>query len=104
MNKLQPAVRTVPQLQAIFLLLRCVVPNKIITFAKYNKRSDMYQEIGKWFMDVAKYVTTAFILAKLFDKIETTYAFLIAVVFVILSFSIGLYFYNKKKQEESLWL
>ncbi len=57
----------------------------------------MYQEIGKWFMDVAKYVTTAFILAKLFDKIETTYAFLLAVVFVIFSFSIGLYFYNKKK-------
>jgi hypothetical protein len=31
----------------------------------------MNKEIGKWFLDVAKYIVTAFILTNMFVKIDT---------------------------------
>lgn len=46
----------------------------------------MYKEIGKWFLDVAKYIVTAYILTTMFVKVDTFFAALgaIAIMAILL--------------------
>ncbi|MDR1259178.1 MAG: hypothetical protein LBK65_07895 [Tannerellaceae bacterium] len=59
----------------------------------------MRKEIGKWFMDIAKYVATAVLISSFlggFDQKWIMYS--IGVITVILSLLLGLYFINDKKK------
>lgn len=55
----------------------------------------MYKEIGKWFLDVAKYIVTAYILTTMFVKIDTIFAALGAIAVMAILFTIGVYFLHK---------
>lgn len=46
----------------------------------------MNKEIGKWFLDVAKYIVTAFILTNMFVKIDTFMSAVGAVIIMALLF------------------
>ena len=50
----------------------------------------MKKEIGKWFMDVAKYIATAVLLTQIFGGLaDSTYIVIYALVSVILIFALG---------------
>ena len=46
----------------------------------------MNKEIGKWFLDVAKYIVTAYILTNMFVKIDTFVSALGAIVVMVVLF------------------
>jgi hypothetical protein len=58
----------------------------------------MKQEIGKWFMDTAKYTATAVLIASFMGGFEQKWAmYLAGTGTVVLSFVVGLYFIHTKK-------
>ena len=62
----------------------------------------MQKEIGKWFMDVAKYVATAVLISSFLGGFEQKWImYLIGVITVILSFLIGLYYIRDKKDKKN---
>ncbi|MBO5233060.1 MAG: hypothetical protein J6B33_01980 [Prevotella sp.] len=59
----------------------------------------MKKELGKWFLDIAKYIITAVVLASIFnqiDNVQVTAA--IGVLTVAITLSVGLYLLNDKKK------
>jgi hypothetical protein len=57
----------------------------------------MRKEIGKWFMDIAKYVATAVLISSFLGGFEQKWAmYSVGVIAVGLSFFIGLYFIKDK--------
>ena len=59
----------------------------------------MENEIGKWFMDIAKYVATAFLVSTFLSGFEQKWSmYLAASITVVLCFFIGLYFIKNKKK------
>jgi len=59
----------------------------------------MKKEIGKWFMDIAKYVATAVLISSFFGGFEQKWImYLVGIVTVIFSLFIGLYFIKDKKK------
>jgi len=59
---------------------------------------EMRKEIGKWFMDVAKYVATAVLISSFLGDFEQKWImYSVGIIAVILSFFIGLYFIKNKK-------
>ncbi len=58
----------------------------------------MNNEIGKWFLDVAKYVMTAFLLTKMFSKVDSWSVIIGAILTVFVMFAVGVYFLNKNKK------
>ena len=61
----------------------------------------MRKELGKWFMDIAKYMTTAVLLTALFRDMEywDWYMFLAVFLAVLLTIATGLSLINEKKGE-----
>ena len=58
----------------------------------------MKKEMGKWFMDIAKYVATAILISSFLGAFEQKWImYLVGIVTVILSLFLGLYFLNDKK-------
>ena len=58
----------------------------------------MRKEIGKWFMDVAKYVATAVLISSFLGSFEQKWAvYLGGTIIVGIGFILGLYFINDKK-------
>jgi len=58
----------------------------------------MKKEIGKWFMDIAKYVATAIIISSFLGSFEQKWAvYTVGLAIVVVCFLIGLYFINSKK-------
>lgn len=58
----------------------------------------MRKEIGKWFMDIAKYVATAVLISSFLDEFQQKWLmYVIGVLTVILSLLLGLYFIKDKK-------
>ena len=50
----------------------------------------MKKEIGKWFMDVAKYIATAVLLTQIFGGMgDSTYIIAYALISVVIIFSLG---------------
>ena len=50
----------------------------------------MKKEIGKWFMDVAKYIATAVLLTQIFGGMaDSAYIIIFALISVIIIFTIG---------------
>jgi len=65
-------------------------------------KTDMLKELGKWLMDVAKYMATAILLSSLFTSFNGwrwyNYAFLIlAIIFTLI---VGLYLSNRKEKQQ----
>ncbi|WP_455623757.1 DUF6722 family protein [Parabacteroides sp.] len=59
----------------------------------------MRKEMGKWLMDVAKYVTTAVLLSSLLGEFPNKWGMYVAgSVTVLLSLSLGLYFIKERRQ------
>ena len=57
----------------------------------------MNKEIGKWFLDVAKYIVTAFILTNMFVKVDTVMSVVGAILIMVLLFGIGVFFLKRDK-------
>jgi hypothetical protein len=58
----------------------------------------MYKEIGKWLMDVAKYVMTASLISTFLGGLENFWVLsVVGVCIVGLFLGLGLYFINLKK-------
>lgn len=59
----------------------------------------MRKEIGKWLMDVAKYVTTAVLLSSLLGEFPNKWGMYVAgSATVILSLSLGLYLIRERRK------
>jgi len=57
----------------------------------------MEQDIGKWLLDIAKYVATAFLVSTFLSGLEEKWSmYLAGAITVVLCFFIGLYFIKKK--------
>lgn len=60
----------------------------------------MRRELGKWLMDIAKYMTTALLLASVFSKLEGVATYTSVVIATILTLVGGLWLFNDKKEKE----
>ena len=59
----------------------------------------MRKEIGKWFMDIAKYVATAVLISSFLGGFNQKWVmYLIGIATVIFSLFLGLYFIKEKKE------
>lgn len=55
----------------------------------------MRKELGKWLMDIAKYITTAILLTSFIsDLSDKTAIYILSAIAVVLSLSFGLYLIN----------
>ena len=58
----------------------------------------MRKEIGKWFMDIAKYVATAILISSFLGSFEHKWAvYTVGAIIVAVGFSLGVYFIREKK-------
>jgi hypothetical protein len=58
----------------------------------------MRKEVGKWFMDIAKYVATAVLISSFLGGFEQKWVmYLIGLTTIVFTFLLGLYFINDKK-------
>jgi len=58
----------------------------------------MRKELGKWSMDIAKYILTVVILSKIFNNThEESNLFIIGIIAVIVTLSFGLYMVKEPK-------
>lgn len=62
----------------------------------------MNKEIGKWFLDVAKYILTAVLLKNLFGNSDSTFVVIIAISAMVALFIIGIYFLKDGDVEEQV--
>ena len=62
----------------------------------------MNKEIGKWFLDVAKYILTAVLLKNLFGNSDSTFVVIIAISAMVALFIIGIYFLKDGDIEEQV--
>ncbi len=60
----------------------------------------MKQELGKWLMDIAKYITTAVLLTSVFNYIESDSIMLVfAVIASFITLAFGLFLMNDKNNK-----
>jgi len=58
----------------------------------------MKKEIGKWFMDIAKYVATAVLISSFLGSFQQKWAvYLGGSMIVVIGFLLGLFFIREKK-------
>ena len=50
----------------------------------------MKKELGKWLMDIAKYITTAVLIASVFGDIDSRTMYITGAITVVLTLAIGL--------------
>ena len=61
----------------------------------------MDEEIGKWLLDISKYIITAYILSQMFGQEDSTWVVIGAVVVAALLFALGLYCLRKDKDKNN---
>jgi hypothetical protein len=59
----------------------------------------MRKELGKWLMDVAKYVTTAILLTSVFSDMRSIWMYIGAAVVILTGIVLGLILIQDKKEE-----
>ncbi len=60
----------------------------------------MDEEIGKWLLDISKYIITAYILSQMFGKDnDSWWSFIGAVLLAVLLFALGYYLIKKGKDK-----
>lgn len=52
--------------------------------------------MGKWLMDIAKYIVTAVVLSSVFGEIESWMMYLIGIISIVATLAIGLYLISDK--------
>lgn len=60
----------------------------------------MKKELGKWLMDIAKYIATAVILSSVFGDVETWQLYIGATVAFTASLGFGLYIVSDNKEKD----
>lgn len=72
----------------------CLYDDVFRTFASMRK------ELGKWLMDIAKYMTTAILLSSIFNGIEewAWYVYALIVVAVLVTLFVGLSMVKDKEE------
>jgi Flp pilus assembly protein TadB len=66
-----------------------------------EERSELDKEKGKWFMDLAKFVLTAFVFATALQSIENIFvAYAVAIAAAVGLYLIGTQFFKKKKKKK----
>jgi Na+/H+ antiporter NhaD/arsenite permease-like protein len=66
-----------------------------------EERSELDKEKGKWFMDLSKFVLTAFIFATALQSIENIFvAYTVAIAAAVGLYLIGTRFFKKKKKKK----
>lgn len=60
----------------------------------------MREKIGDWFLDVAKYIATAFLLSSLFSDLDSTAAVAGVLCTFTVTFAAGFYLAYKKDKKE----
>lgn len=62
---------------------------------------NMRKELGKWLMDIAKYITTAVVLTSIFGAIEQKWIIYIGgLLSILFTLGWGLYLVRDKKEKE----
>ena len=60
----------------------------------------MRKEVGKWLMDIAKYITTAVILTSIFGEIDQKWIIYVGgIISILLTLGIGLWLVRDKKEK-----
>ena len=60
----------------------------------------MIEELGKWMLDISKYIITAYILSQMFGKDnDSWWSFIGAVLLAVLLFALGYYLIKKGKDK-----
>jgi low affinity Fe/Cu permease len=58
----------------------------------------MRKEIGKWFMDIAKYIAMAVLISSFLGSFQQKWImYIIGALTIVLSFGIGIFLINDKK-------
>ena len=60
----------------------------------------MRKELGKWLMDIAKYLATAVLLSSVFSEQEEGVMYIIAFLAAVIALLTGLILVRDKKQKE----
>lgn len=60
----------------------------------------MRKELGKWLMDIAKYLATAVLLSSVFSEQEEGVMYIIAFLAAVITLFTGLILVRDKKQKE----
>lgn len=64
-------------------------------------KDSVRKELGKWFMDIAKYITTAVLLATVFGSMEKLWTVCVfATLTILLTMAVGLWLYSGNKGKE----
>jgi len=80
----------------LFFVKILVVWKRLLIFAH-----EMKKEIGKWFMDIAKYIATAVLLTQIFGGLaDSPYIIIYALLSVIAIFSIGVSILHGNDEDE----
>lgn len=60
----------------------------------------MRKELGKWLLDIAKYIVTAVILTTVFEDLNASWAvYILGLTSVVITLLIGLYLIKDKKEK-----
>ncbi len=60
----------------------------------------MRKELGKWLMDIAKYITTAILLSAVFSGLQNPWMVISALVAVLITLGWGLWLVRDSKKKE----
>lgn len=60
----------------------------------------MRKELGKWLMDIAKYMTTAILLSSVFSDLQNIWIYISVISAVTLTLAAGLWLVRDKKKED----
>ena len=59
----------------------------------------MIEELGKWMLDISKYIITAYVLVRMFGKEDdSVWTLVSAILLAALLFGMGLYFVKRGKE------
>jgi ribose/xylose/arabinose/galactoside ABC-type transport system permease subunit len=60
------------------------------------KQNAMLKELGKWLMDIAKYITTVVVISSLFGRVNAIVMYSLAIFSIIITLGAGLFLINSK--------
>lgn len=63
---------------------------------------DMKKELGKWLMDIAKYMATALLLSSAFGDMENILVVISVIIATALTLFVGLLLVKDKKEEKEV--
>lgn len=59
----------------------------------------MRKELGKWLMDIAKYMTTALVLSSVFGDMDSPLMLIVVVAGAAITLIVGLFLVKEKKED-----